>query len=135
MEKIGITERGDAGIDFSWEKKLDKTAFSIIITKKINDVLIDKLLAHKDKIILHMTCTGMGGTLIEPNVSSPEFTLCKIKELIKRGFPKEQIVLRVDPIIPTAEGIMTARKVLEIFGDVGIKRCRISFLDMYSHVK
>ena len=31
--KIGITERGDAGLDTSWAEKIDKTAYSVIITK------------------------------------------------------------------------------------------------------
>ena len=37
--KIGITERGDAGIDLSWESKLKYDAIdgAVLITKNITD--------------------------------------------------------------------------------------------------
>ena len=55
--KIGVTERGDAGIDFSWYDKLDTVSGAIIITKKISDAFIDKILTASKPIILHCTCT------------------------------------------------------------------------------
>ena len=86
------------------------------------------------KIIVHATCTGYGGTELEPNV--PNFTtqLTMIKMLLDDGFPAEQIVLRIDPIFPTVNGMRAVRCVL--FGrDPRIQRCRISILDEYPHVK
>lgn len=80
------------------------------------------------KIIVHATCTGYGGTELEPNV--PNFTtqLTMIKMLLDDGFPAEQIVLRIDPIFPTVNGMRAVRCVL--FGrDPRIQRCRISILD------
>lgn len=130
--KIGVTERGDAGIDFSWENNLFDC--NIIISKFLNDILISKLIYNKDKIIFHMTCTGFGGSLIEPNVKSVEWTKEQYNKLIDEGFPQKQVVLRLDPIIPTDKGIKTAESVLETFKDSQIKRVRYSFLDMYSHV-
>ena len=81
-----------------------------------------------------MTCTGMGGTVIEPNVPSLVDTYWSVKKLINYGFPARQVVLRVDPIIPTIKGILTAERVLRNFVDSGVKRVRYSFLDMYPHV-
>lgn len=133
--KIGITERGDASIDFSWVEKLNTVAMAIIITKNVTDKVIDNLLKNKNKIILHATVTGFGGTDIEPFVPKPEESLKQINKLISLGFPKEQIVLRVDPIIPSDKGIETACKVLELFSDTGIERIRYSFIDMYDHVR
>lgn len=135
MQKIGITERGDAGIDFSWTKNIDECEFAILITKNINKLFISKVLHYKEKVIIHATITGFGGTVLEKNVPTLESSYTMLSALIDAGFPKEQIVLRVDPIIPTSKGIANAKKVLETISSLGIKRCRISFLDMYNHVK
>lgn len=133
MIKVGITERGDAGIDFSWVDKLLDA--NIIISKNLNNRLIEELLNHKEKIIFHMTCTGYGETVIEPNVNPLLWTRRQAENLIDMGFPIKQIVLRVDPIIPTEKGIYKTDDVLDCFKNVGIKRLRYSFLDIYPHVK
>lgn len=44
--KIGITERGDAGRDFSWESKLSSVAGAVLITKNITDAFIDKVIEN-----------------------------------------------------------------------------------------
>lgn len=108
---------------------------NLIITKRLTPLFIDKLVENKTKIILHICVTGMGGSKIEPLVPPKEAMYNRVMELINKGFPVEQIVLRVDPIVPTEKGIATAISVIELFKDTGIKRVRISFLDMYKHVK
>lgn len=130
---VGITEAGEVSFNLDVFDRLYNA--NIIITKRLTNKLIEKLLEHKDKIILHLTVTGYGSTKIEPFVPNLKTTHVKFKSLIKRGFPLEQCVLRVDPIIPTDEGIETARKVVNLFSDTGIKRVRFSILDMYEHVK
>lgn len=135
MDIIGITEQGDAGLDFSWEDKINKCKFVILITKNINDTFINKVLKNKNKIIVHATITGFGGTVLEKKVPDLDKSFIMLKKLIDMGFPKEQIVLRLDPIIPTEKGILTALNVLEKIKPLRIKRCRFSFLDMYTHVK
>ena len=62
---IGITERGDAGLDFWWVKKIDNHRFNILITKNLNDEFID-LVKSRDNIIVHATITGYGGSKLEP---------------------------------------------------------------------
>lgn len=132
--KFGITERGDAGLDFSWVNKL--LPANIIITKNVNDKFIEEVITHQDKIILHITCTGFGGTKIEPNVPTKDFTYSQTLKLIQQGFPVKQIVLRVDPIIPLKITLeQRVKAVLDLFKNTGIKRVRYSFLDMYPHVK
>lgn len=108
---------------------------NLIITKRLTPAFIDKLVENKNKCILHVICTGMRGSKIGPLVPPKETTYNSVVELIDKGFPVEQIVLRVDPIIPTEKGIVTAISVIELFKETGIKRVRISFLDMYKHVK
>lgn len=134
--KIGITEAGDAGLDFSWVDKLFN--INIIITKHLtvqNKTLINALLENKDKVILHCTCTGYGGTKMEKNIPTPSEVHKGIQYLIQKGFPVSQIVLRTDPIIPTEKGIDRVKKVWDLFSDIGITRCRYSVIDMYSHTK
>lgn len=134
--KFGITEAGDAGLDFSWADKL--LDGNIIITKHLtakNTKLIKLLVENKDKIILHATCTGYGGTKMEPYVPKPSEVYQGVRDLIKAGFPVDQIVLRTDPTIPTIKGIERVVNVWELFKDSGIKRVRYSIIDMYSHTK
>lgn len=108
---------------------------NVIITKRLTHSLIDKLVENKDKCILHITCTGMGRTKVEPFVPSPEQTRKMFDELIDKGFSVSHVVLRIDPIIPTDKGWNTAKHVLDMFKDSGIKRVRFSIMDMYNHVK
>lgn len=132
--KFGITEAGDAGLDLSWVDKLYDG--NIIITKHLtneNVKLIEALLANKDKIILHVTCTGFGGSKMEPNVPQPKEVYESVKNLIQLGFPVSHIVLRTDPIIPTKQGIAHAVNVWNMFKDSGITRVRYSIIDMYKH--
>lgn len=136
MIQIGITERGDAGLDFSWEEKLKPV--NIIISKQLtprNNRLISALVRNKERIIFHATCTGYGGTVVEPHIPAPEEVHEGVRTLISEGFPAAQIVLRTDPIIPTQKGIQTAQRIWDTFSDLGIPRCRYSVLDMYIHVR
>lgn len=131
--RIGTTEAGEIAYNLDAFDRLYKG--NIIITKRLTDKLIEKLIEYKDKIILHLTVTGMGSTRIEPFVPSPQATLGKLQKLIDGGFPTDHIVLRVDPIVPTIKGLNAATSVLRLFRGLGIKRVRISFLDNYKHVR
>ena len=130
---VGITETSDPAFHLEVFDRLYDA--NIIITKSLTDKLIEKLIENKDKCILHCTVTGFGGSKIEPFVPSLEQTSKKVKKLLDSGFPVKQIVLRIDPIVPTEKGIETAKKVMLEFKDFGISRVKISFLDMYNHVK
>ena len=133
--KIGVTEQGDAALDLSWVDKLNTVKGAVVITKGLYEPFKQQLLTHKIKLILHLTCTGYGGTALEPHVPTLSQTLASLDDLIHRGFPVEQIVARVDPIIPTEKGIARAIKVSESVYRLGIRRIRVSVLDMYPHVR
>lgn len=135
--KIGITERGDAGIDFSWHDKLDKVDGAVIITKKLSDKFNEKLLTASKPVILHCTCTGWGGSWLEPNVQDFKTQLNYLTKLIDAGFPTENVVLRIDPIIPTEEGVNRAKAVLDyvLENKIPVSRIRFSIYDEYNHVK
>ena len=132
--RIGITEGGDAGIDFTWETKIGKVDGAVLITKEITDALIEKILFYQDKIILHATCTGYGGTVLEPFVPKPETQMAQLKKLEDAGFPKEQVVIRIDPIVPTKKGVLRAQRVVDLSHGL-TERYRVSVLDMYPHVR
>ena len=139
---IGITEQGDAGLNFAWFTKLTMQKYdgAVLITKNANDKFIEyvnTLRAYFPNILLHIGCTGWGSTWLEPNVPPYTFQLKQLQKLLDSGFPADHIVLRIDPIIPTPEGLDAADKVLHDFSEMhtGIRRIRISLLDEYRHVK
>lgn len=138
--KIGITERGDASIDYQWKGKLPSVDGAILITKNLTDQFIDtviKCYENGDKLIVHATCTGWGGTDFEPNVPDYKTQLHQLKKLINKGFPADHCVLRIDPIFPTLSGLKRVMEVIHEFEkqQTGIQRIRISIYDEYNHVK
>ena len=140
--RIGITERGDAGIDLSWVRKTGQCNGVIAITKNLTSNAAEEILKlHKNgyPCILHATCTGWGATRIEPNVPRPENQIQSVMNLIHAGFPMKNVVLRIDPIIPSEDGLNRVHRVVKIAMDTGLDfnkaRIRISVLDEYRHVK
>lgn len=135
--RIGITERGDAGIDLSWKSKLNTVNGAVLITKNITDDFINTIISTNKPLIIHCTCTGWGGSLIEPNV--PKFTtqLNQLKKLIDMGFSPKNCVLRIDPIFPTKSGIDRVHQVIDTFTtmNLDVNRIRISIVDEYKHIK
>lgn len=132
--EIGVTETYDPCFDFNWINNIRPV--NIIITKGLTDKLINELLSPDcmKSCILHLTVTGWGGTHLEPHVNTYEWSKSQFDKLINMGFNSNNIVLRLDPIVPTYEGLMRANSVLEIFNNSSISRVRVSVLDMYSHV-
>lgn len=135
MLKIGVTERGDAALDLSWSKKLDKVDGAILITKNVNEQFKEEVMKHKDKVIVHCTCTGLGGTVYEPNVPTWQKQISNICDLVSRGFPSKQVVIRIDPLLPTNNGMLDIAEQVVEASSIVFKRCRISLVDMYPHVR
>lgn len=133
--RIGVTEAGDAGLDLSWADRLDMVDGAIVITKQVTPEFQAKVMANERKLIIHATCTGYGGTVVEPMVPTPQQQHDAVMDLASAGFPREKIVIRVDPIIPTNKGLTKAMEVIEMFMDDGFSRFRISVIDMYPHVR
>lgn len=135
--KIGITERGDAGINLAWLGKMDTVDGAVLITKNITEAFQEAVLNCEKPVIVHCTCTGHGGTILEPNVPDYKTQLNNLKNLIDRGFPAERCVLRIDPVFPSEEGIKKVHEVLAYFGflHTGVDRIRVSVVDEYRHVK
>ena len=138
--RIGITERGDASIDYGWVNKAARMDGTILITKNLTDKFIQTVInLHNNgvKLIVHATCTGWGNTDFEPNVHDYKWQLTQLRKLIDAGFPASHCVLRIDPIFPTDNGLKRVVEVLQKFErlDTGVTRIRISVYDEYKHVK
>lgn len=138
--RIGITERGDAGINLSWVAKVNQVDGLVLITKNITETFaLNVLDLHRKgyKIIVHCTCTGYGGTELEPHVPSYQSQLFALASLIHEGFPAENCVLRIDPIFPSEKGLNRVREVINYFIalNTGVTRVRVSIVDEYKHVK
>lgn len=131
---FGVTEKGDPSIDYAWVKKMEIVDGAILITKNLTDKFIEEILKVKNKVILHVSCTGYGGTVVEPNLPSYTKQLDNVKKLISLGFPKNQIVVRIDPIIPTKKGIEKVEDIVSYIKD-DIQRFRVSVIDLYPHVE
>lgn len=135
--KIGITERGDAGIDLSWTETIKTVDKAILITKGVAyPAFREAAIAHKDKVIVHATITGMGDSYIEPNVPHPEKSMEGLHSLIKDGFPPEQVVLRIDPIIPWIHDDVSRKWAVWLLQNKPreVNRIRFSIVDNYKHI-
>ncbi len=148
MEKkltVGVTEQGDPALNFSWLDHLDVVDFAIVQSKGADQKFEDALLENKNKIIYHATCTGLGGTIFEPNVPTVKEKFEHLSRLINFGFSPAQIVVRIDPLMPfrwveninKVVGIDYLAKLLNILimtENLGIKRVRYSYLNLYDFV-
>ena len=131
--KIGITERGDAAIDLSWSSKMDSVNGAVVITKNCaSPDFQNAVRQHKNKLIVHATITGNGGSFIEPNVPNPQITMQGLYDLCGVIDPA-RIVLRIDPIIPNQAGLSWVPWLINNMPP-GIKRVRFSIIDNYKHL-
>src|SRR5574344_3094561 len=134
---IGITERGDAALNISWFKFLHEKKPVIAITKDVKKL---KLELNKEfgsyselPLIVHATITGWGSSILEPNVPAPEIEIAAFMQL---NLPKMAKILRIDPIIPSKQGIQKFKDVIDTViriyhdnkKDVDFREIRISFL-------
>lgn len=131
---IGITERGDAGIDTDWFGWVEKNKPAILLSKDPIKLCENLKRFTKPNVIAHATITGYGGTVIEPNVIPVEEAMKGVSSL-KSFLGQERVVIRIDPVIPTEKGIETAVNVVRLAQKIGTFRVRVSFIDYYDHVK
>lgn len=139
--RIGITEAGDAGRDLSWfNKAMNDPAIDgvILITKSGQDLNFQStaMFFNENKpVIIHFTVTGWGSSDMEPNVKGVDTVLMSVRHFIDCGFPADRVVLRIDPIIPTDDGIVRTKNVLYRWKSYlsDVSRIRISIYDDYYH--
>ncbi len=118
--KIGITNHGDAGIDFQWVKVLEldnSLDCAVILTRCLNEEMVKPLLRFQHKIILGISVSGYAGTAIEPHTPSTDTVLQILSDLLDKGFPQKQVLLHIAPVIPTAKGLKRADEVFHAFSE------------------
>lgn len=125
--KIGITERGDAGLNFN-QINWSGIDGAILITKAPH-ILFQNIEKIPIPYIVHCNITGFAGTVLEPNVANINVTLKAYRDFLDR-IPQDRVILRIDPIIPTEKGLRTAEHIIKNAQG----RVRISFIDQYAHL-
>lgn len=143
MGYIGMTEAGDVGWDLSWYDKIkndENCLGGILITKagsnqRFQEKALD--LIRFKPIIIHFGITGWGHTAMEPGNDDARTLVTSIRHFIDNGFPASNIVIRIDPIIPTSEGIRRAQTVVRLVNELlpDVTRIRISIYDDYHHAR
>ena len=141
MIKIAATETYDPTLCVeSWINRVQGFDFVLYITKVLNPHIIKLLtdgespISYQNKAsVIHLTCTGWGGTFLEPNVVSRETFKDKAAQLIAAGYPKDRLVWRVDPIIPIKEGLEKFKASVDLAISLGIYRIRASVMQLYKH--
>lgn len=133
---VGITEGYDPHFNDSWFLLDDFADFSIIVSKGLPTKKgQERMLANPQRYIFHAGMTGMGGSVNEPNVKPWKEQLAAVEDFVQRGFPRDHVVIRIDPIMPHKWGIELAKEVATAAFEKGFKVFRYSFTDAYAYVK
>lgn len=133
---VGITEGYDPRFSDSWFLLDDFADFSVIISKGLPTKKgQERMLANPKRYIFHAGMTGMGGSVNEPNVKPWKEQLAAVEDFVQRGFPRDHVVIRIDPIMPVKWGIELAKEVATAAFEKGFKVFRYSFMDAYAHVQ
>ncbi len=129
---IGVTERADPTINKNWIPWVEKGKPAILITKMPRLLLPELRKLDSPNVIVHCTITGMGSTLLEPNIDKSEVSIdAYVQMCVLLG--SDRVVLRVDPIFNPLHSTVYAGILGELEG-ARVGRMRISFLDLYPHV-
>lgn len=133
MLQIGITDTGDAGFQLDWAQRMDQVHGAILITRVLTPEFLQALTPFPARVLIHVACSGYGGTVLEPNIPSLSWTRGRYTTLVETIRP-EQTVLRLSPIIPTPRGLSVAETVLKAFGDSPVQRVRYRCLELFPGV-
>ena len=82
----------------------------VIYSKTITASLVDLLATHPS-VGFQLTVTGNGGTWVEPNVRDPLALVESFAQLVQMLGTPDRLRLRIDPIIPTEDMIVSAQRV------------------------
>lgn len=129
------------------EKKAPPEAVHTLVvwTKSPGNLLHHPVLSRKvreyDSLFLHLTVTGMGGSLVERNIPPAAEVLGLLPELIELVGGPEHLRLRFDPIIhlrlPDGSILSNVRQfegIVRPAARLGIKDVTISWMDEYGKV-
>lgn len=142
-DEVGITEGSDPSLETkNWQRWVFEFRRPAILVSKDPVQMFNFLKEYPDaNVINHCTITGLAGTVLEPNSPDVHASILGFWALAKL-FGPERVVLRIDPIFPygkfLTKAISVHKEVVKRWGTrfPGAKlRVRISFMDMYPHVR
>lgn len=108
VESIWVTEMTDPKFYYSRIVPiLDKGEPVVIYTK---GRVPERILGY-DNLAISITITGWGGTWLEPGVPVPTEMIRHLNEIIEKFKGTQRLRLRIDPVVPTFEGIARASTV------------------------
>lgn len=119
---ISYYKSGNPCSNFEWVTRLSD--INIIQSKVITDDFINICLSNKNRIFLHIVISGMGKTIFEPNIPSVKQTFLQLTKLINSGFPQNQILVIVSPILSNDNGLKSLELLLRVFTEFKILRLR-----------
>jgi DNA repair photolyase len=136
-----ITLAGEPAINTSWALKLKDMKDDehlTLITKNpgafIKSELEYAIEQNKGKVTLYICITGYGKTPMEPEVIMPITAMMSMKYLIDKGY---DVVLYINPIIPTTSGFEKVRDVIghahDILGSLKNLKIKIDFIQHISN--
>ena len=112
-----------------------KNPANLIKLKELRDTL-----EGYDQIYLHLSITGMGGTVLEPNIPEWKEVVKLLQELIKFVKGAKRFSWRFDPVVYLEKNgeeftnYPVFSEILPYMAELGITVCRTSFLSPYKKV-
>ena len=118
------------------EHKTNPNFGLLLITKDVESIIPVMELTDILEIptILHATITGLAKTTLEPNVPSYDHNIWAIEQVMDIKAEKQEVVLRVDPLIPDHSNFTEINHIVHMCSTLGVKRCRTSVIDYYPFV-
>ena len=123
----------------------EKVHTLVIWTKNVENLFTFKPLLEKvkqyDQLFFHYTLTGMGGTLLEPGVCSPEKGMSWLGKIVDLAKDTRRIRFRFDPIVhlrlpggTNYNNLSWFEKLALEIKQAGIKDISISWMSVYRKV-
>jgi hypothetical protein len=119
---VGNDPTKNMNFENSWTTRL--TEINVIQTKNLSQEFIDFCVLNKHRIYLHIVINGMGKSALEPNIPSVKEMFIYTSGLIQKGFPINQILIVVSPILSNDNGIKSLTLLLKAFTEFKLLRLR-----------
>jgi len=133
-------------IDILKEKCPPEKVHTLVIwTKNCNNLTdsgyLSDWLRNYRQIYIHYTISGMGGTILEPNIPREDILLGKIGTVIEFIKSPERIIVRFDPVVHLRfpdgyvfSNINKFEKIAKKAAEAGIKTIKFSWMQEYKKV-
>lgn len=117
---------------------------TVVVWTKFPETVLLKLrtvLSMYSQVYVHLTVTGLGGTLVEPRVARPEAVLAQIPPLVEFLGDPRRLRVRTDPLVmlrrngEVFSNLETAVQVIRAAAAMGVTAFSASFVELYPKVQ